>query len=99
MSKASWYRYCLGLGISEKRKPENKPRKKESVKATRPNQIWHIDVTEFVTADHVKFYVHTVLDNFSRKILAYTISRYKTARTILISLKTSHLFTIQNPII
>ena len=40
MSRASWYRYCLGLGISEKRKPENKPRKKGSVKATRPNQIW-----------------------------------------------------------
>ena len=87
MSRASWYRYCLGLGISEKRKPENKPRKKGSVKAIRPNQIWHIDVTEFVTADHVKFYVHTVLDNFSRKILAYTISRDKTARTRLISLK------------
>ncbi|MBN8640706.1 MAG: transposase family protein [Flavobacteriales bacterium] len=87
MSRTSWYRYCLGLGISEKRKPENKPRKKDSVKATRPNQIWHIDVTEFVTADNVKFYVHTVLDNFSRKILAYTISRDKTARTRLISLK------------
>lgn len=87
MSRASWYRYCLGLGISEKRKPENKSRKKGSVKATRPNQIWHIDVTEFVTSDNVKFYVHTVLDNFSRKILAYTISRDKTARTRLISLK------------
>lgn len=87
MSRASWYRYCLGLGISEKRKPENKPRKKGSVKAIRPNQIWYIDVTEFVTVDHVKFYVHTVLDNFSRKILAYTISRDKTARTRLISLK------------
>jgi transposase InsO family protein len=87
MSRASWYRYCLGLGISEKRKPENKPRKKGSVKATCPNQIWHIDVTEFVTADNVKFYIHTVLDNFSRKIIAYTISRDKTAKTRLISLK------------
>jgi len=87
MSKASWYRYCLGLGISEKRKPENKPRKKESVKATRPNQIWHIDVTEYKTIDNVKFYIHTVLDNFSRKILAYTISRDNTAKTRLASIK------------
>lgn len=79
--------YCLGLGISEERKPENKLRNKGSVKATRPNQIWHIDVTEFITADNVKFYVHTVLDNFSRKIIAYTVSRDKTARTRLISLK------------
>lgn len=87
MSRASWYRYCLHLGISEKHKPKNKPRMKDSVKATRPNQIWHIDVTEFVTADHVKFYIHTVLDNFSRKIIAYTVSRDKTAKTRLISLK------------
>lgn len=87
MSKASWYRYCLGLGISEKRKADKKERKRGSVDATRPNQIWHIDVTEFVTADNVKFYVHTVLDNFSRKILAYTISRDKTAKTRLASIK------------
>ncbi|WP_256041257.1 DDE-type integrase/transposase/recombinase [Chryseobacterium sp. EO14] len=55
--------------------------------ATCPNEIWHADVTEFVTSDNVKFYVHSVLDNFSRKIIAYTISRNKTAKTRLISLK------------
>lgn len=87
MSKASWYRYCLGLGISEKRKTDKKERKRGSVQATRPNQIWHIDVTEYKTIDNVKFYIHTVLDNFSRKILAYTISRDKTAKTRLASIK------------
>jgi hypothetical protein len=44
-------------------------------------------VTEFVTSDNVKFYIHTVLDNFSRKIIAYTVSRDKTAKIRLISLK------------
>ncbi|CAF4381377.1 unnamed protein product [Rotaria socialis] len=87
MSKASWYRYCLGLGISKKRKADKKERKRGSVEATRPNQIWHIDVTEFKTINNVKFYIHTVLDNFSRKILAYTISRDKTAKTRLASIK------------
>ena len=69
MSKASWYRYCLGLGISEKRKTDKKYRKRGSVKATRPNQIWHIDVTEYKTIDNVKFYIHTVLDNFYSFVL------------------------------
>lgn len=87
MSKASWYRYCLGLGISEKRKTGKKERKRGSVEATRPNQIWHIDVTEYKTIDNVKFYIHSVLDNFSRKILAYTVSRDKTAKTRLASIK------------
>lgn len=68
MSRTSWYRYCLRLGVSEKRKSSRKPRKRGSVKATRTNEIWHADVTEFVTSDNVKFYIHTVLDNFSRKI-------------------------------
>ncbi|WP_184182758.1 DDE-type integrase/transposase/recombinase [Chryseobacterium defluvii] len=57
------------------------------MKASSPNEIWHADVTEFVTSDNVKFYIHTVLDNFSRKVIAYTISRDKTAKTRLISLK------------
>lgn len=87
MSRTSWYRYCLRLGISEKRKPERKTRKKGSVKATCPNEIWHADITEFVTSNNMKFYIHTVLDNFSRKIIAYTVSRDKTAKTRLVSLK------------
>ncbi|MCQ4142761.1 hypothetical protein, partial [Chryseobacterium sp. EO14] len=41
----------------------------------------------FVTSDNVKFYVHSVLDNFSRKIIAYAVSRDKTTKTRLISLK------------
>lgn len=87
MSRTSWYRYCLRLGISEKRKLYNKPRKRGSVRASCPNEIWHADVTEFITSDNVKFYMHTVLDNFSRKVIAYTVSRDKTAKTRLISLK------------
>lgn len=87
MSRTSWYRYCLKLKISEERKEEKQKRKRGSVKAERPNQIWHMDVTEFITTDYIKFYIHTVLDNFSRKIIAYTVSRDKTAKTRLISLK------------
>ncbi|MBB4808267.1 hypothetical protein HNP38_003609 [Chryseobacterium defluvii] len=92
MSRTSWYRYCLRLDISKKRKTGKKPKKRGSVKAYRPNEIWHADVTEFVTSDNVKFYIHTVLDNFSRKVIAYTISRDKTAKTRIISLKEAILF-------
>lgn len=87
MSRTSWYRYCLKLEISKKRKTKKKERKRISIKATCPNEIWHMDVTEFVTKDNIKYYIHTVLDNFSRKVIAYTVSRDKTAKTRLISLK------------
>ena len=69
MSRTSWYRYCLKLGISKKHKADKKKRKRGSVQTSRLNEIWHMDVTEFITSDYIKFYIHTVLDNFSRKII------------------------------
>ncbi|MET3538761.1 transposase family protein [Chryseobacterium limigenitum] len=80
-------RYKKAKAQKERKKERKKECKKGSVKASRPNEIWHADVTEFVTSDNVKFYVHSVLDNFSRKIIAYTVSRDKTDKTRLISLK------------
>ncbi len=91
MSRSSFYRYSLKLGFSKKRKTKKLKRKRGSVNATTSNQIWHMDVTEFRTADHIKFYIHTVLDNFSRKVVGYTVSRDKTAKTRLLSLKQSIL--------
>ncbi len=87
MSRTSWYRYCIRLGISDKRKTYKKPRKRISINASKPNQIWHMDVSQFITADNVKFYIYTVLDNFSRKILAWNVSRELSAKTRLWSLK------------
>ncbi len=91
MSRNSFYRYSLKLGFSKKHKTKKLKRKRGSVNATTSNQIWHIDVTEFRTADHIKFYIHTVLDIFSRKVVGYTVSIDKTAKTRLISLKQSIL--------
>lgn len=87
MGRSSWYRYCLRFGISEKRKPEKKERKRKSIVASHPNQVLHMDVTQFVTSDNMKFYVYTVLDNFSRKVLAWNVSRELSAKTRLVSLK------------
>jgi putative transposase len=43
------------------------------VRTDRPNEIWHIDVSVLKLLDGSKAYIHAVLDNFSRKILAWTI--------------------------
>ncbi len=43
------------------------------IRATAPNQIWHIDVSILKLLDGSKAYIHAVIDNFSRKILAWTI--------------------------
>ena len=51
-----------------------KSRKRGSISAQRPNQAWHLDVTVVTTANNLKAYVQILLDNFSRKILAWTAS-------------------------
>ncbi len=44
------------------------------VRATRPNEFWHLDVTVVKLVDGVKVYIHAVIDNFSRKILAWFVA-------------------------
>jgi hypothetical protein len=43
------------------------------VRADRPNGAWHVDCTILNLLDGSKAYVHAVIDNFSRRILAWTV--------------------------
>ena len=87
MAISTWYRYVRILGYSQARKKPKKPRKRGSVKAEKVNQIWHMDVSHYKTIDNVKFYIYTVVDNFSKKIIAYDLSEELSAITRLKSLK------------
>ena len=44
------------------------------MRATRPNEYWHIDVTVIRLITGVKVYLHAVIDNFSRRILAWRLA-------------------------
>jgi len=46
---------------------------KVGVRADRPNAAWHVDCTILKLLDGSKAYVHAVIDNFSRRILAWTV--------------------------
>ena len=74
MSVQSWYHYAKLLGLGLKRKKFYKKRKRISVRAEKPNEIWHMDVTRYKTTDYKMMYIYTVMDNFSRKILAWDVS-------------------------
>ena len=41
------------------------------LRATKPNEYWHIDVTLFRLLDGSRVYLHAVIDNYSRRILAW----------------------------
>jgi putative transposase len=74
LSLNTWYKYANKLGIVRARPHSRRKKNEESVRATAPNQIWHADITIFITADLVKHYIYLVVDNFSRKILAWKIA-------------------------
>jgi len=44
------------------------------IRASRPNEYWHIDVTVLRLLDGTKTFLHAVIDNYSRKILAWTLA-------------------------
>jgi transposase-like protein len=73
ISKATFYRYNKILGIRKKKKKTKKPLG-EPLRASRPNEIWHADISEFRTEDGRKNYIYAVIDNFSRKILAWDVA-------------------------
>jgi putative transposase len=49
-----------------------KPR--EGIRASRPNEYWHLDVTVIKLLDGTRTYLHAAIDNFSRRILAWKLA-------------------------
>jgi putative transposase len=47
---------------------------KVGLRTRAPNEAWHLDVTIIKLLDGTKAYVHAVIDNFSRRILAWTVA-------------------------
>jgi len=44
------------------------------VRATQANETWHVDTTILRLLDGTRAYLHAVIDNYSRKILAWTVA-------------------------
>lgn len=60
-----------------------------------------MDVTYYKTIDNIQYYIYTIVDNFSRKIIAYDVSRKLSTNIRLESLKRAikneFKITIDNP--
>jgi len=58
-------------------------------RATRPNEWWHIDLTVIRLTSGAKVYLHAVIDNFSRKILAWELAERVAGETTTKVLETA----------
>lgn len=79
LAKQSWYRYNQTLQIRKVAQKGKRPKYKPII-ADQIHQIWHADITIFKTLDGVKYYIYTVMDNYSRFILSWRIEKVVSAK-------------------
>src|SRR5262245_10358004 len=70
----TWYKLIRERGWTRPRIREYPAKPKVGIRATRPNEAWHCDTTIIKLLDGTKAYVHAIIDNYSRKILAWTVA-------------------------
>ena len=72
-SSSTWYRLAKNAGW---RRPRNRlyPAKPRiGIRATTPGELLHLDVTIIRLLDGTRAYLHAVIDNYSRRILSWTL--------------------------
>jgi putative transposase len=70
----TWYKVIRERGWTQPRTREYPECPRVGVRATKPNEAWHVDTTIIKLLDGTKAYLHAVIDNYSRKILSWTVA-------------------------
>jgi putative transposase len=73
-SASTWYRLVRDNQWRRPRQRIHPAGPKVGIRASRPNEIWHIDTTLIRLLDGSRAYLHAVIDNFSRRILGWKVS-------------------------
>ena len=73
-SPSTWYRLVRKNGWRRPRLRVHPAKPKIGLRTTRANEMWHIDTTVIRLLDGSRAYLHAVIDNFSRRILAWRVA-------------------------
>ena len=73
-SASTWYRLVQRFGWRRPRLRVHPAKPKVGLRTTRPDEMWHIDTTVIRLLDGTRAYLHAVIDNFSRRILAWRVA-------------------------
>ena len=92
---STWYKYCHILGIKKYRPKNRRKKHKIGIRADKPNKIWHLDVTLFRTLDNQINYIYIIIDNYSRYILNWEVSKKLCAKITKKLLKRAYVFHIK----
>jgi transposase InsO family protein len=70
----TWLRYVKANGWPRPRRRVHPAKPKEGVRTTRPDELWHMDVSIIKLLDGTRLFLHAVVDNFSRRLLAWELA-------------------------
>jgi len=73
-SPTTWYRLVRLYKWRRPRRRIHPSKPKVGIRASAANEIWHVDTTLIRLLDGTRAYLHAVIDNFSRCILAWKVS-------------------------
>jgi putative transposase len=73
-SPSTWYRLVRKYDWRRPRLRVHPANPKVGLRTTGTDQMWHIDTTVIRLLDGTRAYVHAVIDNFSRRILAWRVA-------------------------
>ena len=73
-SPSTWYRLVRTCGWRRPRLRLHPAKPKIGVRTTRADEMCHIDTTVIRLLDGTRAYLHAVIDNFSRRILAWRVA-------------------------
>jgi transposase InsO family protein len=73
-SPSTWYSLVRKFGWRRPRLRVHPAKPKVGLRTTRADEMWHIDTTVIRLLDGTRAYLHAVIDNFSRRILAWRVA-------------------------
>jgi len=71
---ATWYKLVRERAWRRPRVRIHPAKPKHGIRACMPDELWHVDMTVIRLLDGTKVYLHAVIDNFSRRILAWRVT-------------------------
>jgi transposase InsO family protein len=72
-SASTWYRLARKLAWGRPRRRLYPAKPKVGVRASAPGELLHLDVTIIRLLDGTRAYAHAAIDNYSRRILSWTL--------------------------
>lgn len=72
-SYTTWHKYIEQYKWKRPYKKYRPKLRKIGIRAKRPNEIWHLDVSYFVLPNKTKCFIQAIIDNYSRYVIAWQV--------------------------